>query len=307
MDERLYPKHTKFDYTSPYKPMSEATPTTGSSHAKTLLDTYDPTANTFFDEMLVALGEPRPHYKYLHDQLSGLTPELMDERRKAADAMFLYQGITFTVYSQQEGVERIFPFDLIPRVIPHAEWDKLSAGLEQRVRALNAFLRDVYHEQRIIRDKRIPPDLVFGAKHFRREMIGIQVPSDIYIHINGTDIIRDKDGEYYVLEDNGHSQRRELHARNRQAMKRAFARLFERYGVMSIEHYPQELLNALRIVATHGSGPDGEPNVVLLTPGVFNSAYYEHSFLARQMGIEIVEGRDLVYTRTVFLPARPRG
>ncbi len=285
--------------------MSEATPTTGSSHAKTLLDTYDPTANTFFDEMLVAPGEPRPHYKYLHDQLSGLTPELMDERRKAADAMFLYQGITFTVYSQQEGVERIFPFDLIPRVIPHAEWDKLSAGLEQRVRALNAFLRDVYHEQRIIRDKRIPPDLVFGAKHFRREMIGVKVPSDIYIHINGTDIIRDKDGEYYVLEDNGRTPSGVSYMlENRQAMKRAFARLFERYGVMSIEHYPQELLNTLRSVATHGSGPDGEPNVVLLTPGVFNSAYYEHSFLARQMGIEIVEGRDLVvhenrvFTRT---------
>jgi uncharacterized circularly permuted ATP-grasp superfamily protein len=283
--------------------MSEATPITGSSSATTLLDTYDP--GSFFDEMFVAPGEPRPHYTILRDQLASLTPTLLDERRKAADAMFLYQGITFTVYSQQEGVERIFPFDLIPRVIPHAEWDKVSRGLEQRVTALNLFLRDVYHEQRIIRDKRIPAELVFGAKHFRREMLGIRVPRDIYIHIVGTDIVRDGDGAYYVLEDNGRTPSGVSYMlENRQAMKRAFARLFERYGVMSIEHYPQELLNTLRSVAPHAEHMDHEPTVVLLTPGVYNSAYYEHSFLARQMGIEIVEGRDLVvhenkvYTRT---------
>jgi uncharacterized circularly permuted ATP-grasp superfamily protein len=283
--------------------MSEATPITGSSSATTLLDTYDP--GSFFDEMFVAPGEPRPHYTILHDQLASLTPTLLDERRKAADAMFLYQGITFTVYSQQEGVERIFPFDLIPRVIPHAEWDKVSRGLEQRVTALNLFLRDVYHEQRIIRDKRIPAELVFGAKHFRREMLGIRVPRDVYIHIVGTDIVRDGDGAYYVLEDNGRTPSGVSYMlENRQAMKRAFARLFERYGVMSIEHYPQALLNTLCSVAPHAEQMDHEPTVVLLTPGVYNSAYYEHSFLARQMGIEIVEGRDLVvhenkvYTRT---------
>jgi uncharacterized circularly permuted ATP-grasp superfamily protein len=283
--------------------MSEATPITGSSSATTLLDTYDP--GSFFDEMFVAPGEPRPHYTILHDQLASLTPTLLDERRKAADAMFLYQGITFTVYSQQEGVERIFPFDLIPRVIPHAEWDKVSRGLEQRVIALNLFLRDVYHEQRIIRDKRIPAELVFGAKHFRREMLGIRVPRDVYIHIVGTDIVRDGDGVYYVLEDNGRTPSGVSYMlENRQAMKRAFARLFERYGVMSIEHYPQALLNTLCSVAPHADQMDREPTVVLLTPGVYNSAYYEHSFLARQMGIEIVEGRDLVvhenkvYTRT---------
>lgn len=283
--------------------MPEATTTNGSSPAKTLLDNYD--LGSFFDEMFAASSEPRRHYQILHDQLCELNADLFDERRKAADVMFLYQGITFTVYSQQEGVERIFPFDLIPRVIPHKEWDKLERGLEQRVRALNLFLQDVYHEQRIIREGRIPPALVFGAKHFRREMMNIDVPHDTYIHIVGSDIVRGDDGTYYVLEDNGRTPSGVSYMlENRQAMKRAFSRLFEKYGVMPIEHYPQELLETLRSVAPHSSQADVEPAVVLLTPGVFNSAYFEHSFLARQMGIEIVEGRDLVvhenkvFTRT---------
>lgn len=283
--------------------MSEATPVTGSSIAKTLLDNYD--TGPFYDEMFAAPGEPRPHYRFLRDQLRALDAESFDERRRAADVLFLYQGITFTVYHQQEGVERIFPFDLIPRVIPHAEWDMLSRGLEQRVRALNLFLLDAYHEQRMVRDRRIPPELVFGARHFRREMIGVHVPRNAYMHIVGTDLVRDSDGQYYVLEDNGRTPSGVSYMlENRQAMKRAFARLFERYGVMPIEHYPQELLNILRSVAPHASQLDHEPAVVLLTPGVFNSAYFEHSFLARQMGIEIVEGRDLVvhdskvFTRT---------
>jgi uncharacterized circularly permuted ATP-grasp superfamily protein len=181
----------------------------------------------------------------------------------------------------------------------------LSRGLEQRVRALNLFLLDAYHEQRMVRDGRIPPELVFGARHFRREMIGVNVPRDAYMHIVGTDLVRDRDGQYYVLEDNGRTPSGVSYMlENRQAMKRGFARLFEKYGVMPIEHYPQELLNILRAVAPHASQLDHEPAVVLLTPGVFNSAYFEHSFLARQMGIEIVEGRDLVvhdskvFTRT---------
>ncbi len=256
----------------------------------------------FFDEMFESDGQPRLHYRVLHEHLSTLTRETFNERRRAADISFLYQGITFTVYGQQEGIERIFPFDLIPRVIPHAEWDILSRGLTQRVIALNHFIHDVYHDQRIVRDRRIPAELVFGARHFRREMVGVNVPRGIYAHITGTDLIRDERGDYYVLEDNMRSPSGVSYMlENRQAMKRTFARLFERYGVMPIEHYPQELLNTLRSVA-----PDRgvEPTVVLLTPGVYNSAYFEHSFLARQMGIEIVEGRDLVvhdgkvYTRT---------
>jgi uncharacterized circularly permuted ATP-grasp superfamily protein len=266
---------------------------------------YNP--GQFFDEMFVAPGQPRPHYQYLFDQLKSLTFANFDERRHEADIAFLYQGITFTVYNQQEGsdgIERIFPFDLIPRIIPRAEWDFLERGLSQRIIALNLFLRDIYREQRILREGRIPYEVVFSAKHFRREMMGVPVPKDVYIHITGTDLVRDKDGTYYVLEDNGRSPSGVSYMlENRQALKRTFPNLFERYGVMPVEHYPQELLNALRAAAP-SSADDAEPNVVLLTPGVYNSAYFEHSFLARQMGIEIVEGRDLVahdnriYTRT---------
>jgi uncharacterized circularly permuted ATP-grasp superfamily protein len=273
------------------------------SGTMTFFDHYDlGPPHQFFDEMFAAQGEPRSHYQVLFEQLREMTRDTFIDRRRAADVQFLYQGITFTVYSDDAGVERIFPFDLIPRVIPHAEWDNLERGLTQRVRALNEFIYDVYHEQRIIKGKVIPAYLVFGAKHFRREMIGINVPRNAYVHITGTDLIRDKDGRYYVLEDNGRSPSGVSYMlENRQAMKRTFGRLFERYGVMPIEHYPQELLNTLRSIAPHGN-PD--PTVVLLTPGVYNSAYYEHSFLARQMGIEIVEGRDLVvhdnkvFTRT---------
>ncbi|BCX03156.1 MAG: hypothetical protein KatS3mg053_1094 [Candidatus Roseilinea sp.] len=249
-------------------------------------------AGSFFDEMFDNEGRPRPHYQALCADLAGLTHETFDERRRAADISFLYQGITFTVYGSQEGIERIFPFDLIPRIIPRDEWLLLERGLEQRVMALNAFLQDVYHQQRIIRDGRIPAELVFGAKHFRREMVGVRVPRDVYAHVAGIDIIRDERGHYYVLEDNLRSPSGVSYMlENRQAMKRTFARIFEHYGVRPVEHYPQELLNTLRSVAPH---PDVEPTVVLLTPGIYNSAYFEHSYLARQMGIEIVEGRDLV-------------
>lgn len=197
-----------------------------------------------------------------------------------------------SLYGSQEGIERIFPFDLIPRIIPRNEWEFLEHGLIQRVRALNAFLEDVYHHQRIIRNGRIPAELVFGAKHFRREMVGVHVPRNVYAHVAGIDIIRDEHGRYYVLEDNLRSPSGVSYMlENRQAMKRTFARVFQHYGVRPIEHYPQELLNTLRSVAPH---PDVEPTVVLLTPGIYNSAYFEHSYLARQMGIEIVEGRDLV-------------
>ncbi len=265
-----------------------------------LTDNYE--VGPFFDEMFESDGQPRSHYRVLYEHLSTLNRQAFEERRRAADISFLYQGITFTVYGQQEGIERIFPFDLIPRVIPRAEWDMLSRGLTQRVVALNHFIHDVYHDQHIVRDRRIPAELIFGARHFRREMVGVDVPRGIYVHITGTDLIRNERGDYYVLEDNMRSPSGVSYMlENRQAMKRTFAPLFERYGVMPIEHYPQELLNTLRSVA-----PDRgvEPTVALLTPGVYNSAYFEHSFLARQMGIEIVEGRDLVvhdgkvYTRT---------
>jgi uncharacterized circularly permuted ATP-grasp superfamily protein len=246
----------------------------------------------FFDEMFESSGRTRPHYAPLLEHLASLGPDEFEERRRSVDVSFVNQGIGFTVYGQEEGIERIIPFDLIPRVIPGDEWETLERGLIQRVQALNLFLHDVYHEQLILAEGRVPADLVFGAKHFRREMIGIEPPGGVYVHVAGVDVVRDEHGTYRVLEDNLRSPSGASYMlENRQAMKRTFAPLFERYGVLGIDQYPQELLAALRAVAPVGT-PDA--TVVLLTPGVHNSAYFEHSFLARQMGIELVEGGDLV-------------
>jgi uncharacterized circularly permuted ATP-grasp superfamily protein len=251
---------------------------------------YEP--GPFFDEMFEAPGRVRPHYQVLAEWLSTVSIDAFEERRRAVDMSFLNQGIGFTVYGQEEGIERIFPFDLIPRVIPRDEWSLLERGLVQRVRALNLFLHDVYHDQRILADGRIPAELVFGARHFRREMIGLEPPGGVYAHVAGVDIVRDERGEYLVLEDNLRSPSGASYMlEDRAAMKREFAPLFERYGVLGIDQYPQELLAALRTVAPAAASA---ATVVLLTPGVQNSAYFEHSFLARQMGIELVEGRDLI-------------
>ena len=251
---------------------------------------YDPAP--FYDEMFLSPGESRPHYDVLRHQLQNMTAEMFAERRRAADAAFLYQGITFTVYGQEQGIERIFPFDLVPRIIPRWEWDHLERGLAQRVTALNLFLHDIYHDQRILREKQIPPELVFSSRHFCHEMVGLKVPKNRYVHIVGTDIVRGSDGQYYVLEDNLRSPSGVSYMlENRQVMKRTFADLFARYDVLPIEHYPHELLGTLRSVAPHDYS---DANIVLLTPGIHNSAYFEHTFLARQMGIEIVEGHDLV-------------
>jgi uncharacterized circularly permuted ATP-grasp superfamily protein len=255
-----------------------------------LSNTYD--LQRFYDEMFASLGQPRPHYQILRDHLQTMTAEILAERRRVADAAFLYQGITFTVYGEEQGVERIFPFDLVPRIIPHPEWEKLERGLAQRVTALNLFLSDIYHDQRILREKIIPAELVFSARHFRPEMVGVDLPKNRYTHVVGTDIVRSGDGEYYVLEDNLRSPSGVSYMlENRQVMKRTFADLFARYDVLPIEHYPHELFRTLRSVAPHDFS---DATVVLLTPGSHNSAYFEHTFLARQMGIEIVEGRDLV-------------
>ncbi len=259
---------------------------------------YD--SGPFFDEMFQAGGGVRPHYRRLNDRLATLAEPEFERRRAAVDLAFLRRGVTFTVYNDSEGTERIFPFDLIPRVIPAAEWDRIEAGLIQRITALNLFLHDLYHEQRIIKDKVVPAAQILSAKHFRREFMNFSVPRDIYIHICGTDLIRDHDGRYLVLEDNlrcpsGASYMIE----NRAAMRRAFPNLFQSYGVRPVESYADELLKALLHIAPPNRD---KPNVVLLTPGVYNSAYFEHCFLARQMGIPIVEGRDLVVRDTqVFM------
>lgn len=247
---------------------------------------------SFFDEAFNADGTPRPHYQHLMERIKEMTVEEFHQKREAVDLAFLQQGITFTVYGEESSTERVFPFDLMPRIIPKKEWDLLSAGLEQRIQALNLFLNDIYHDQKIVKDKVFPEEILKSGKHYRKEMVGMRVPKDIYIHICGTDLIRDDQGEYLVLEDNGRCPSGVSYMlENRQSMKRAFPRLFPRSGVRSVLDYTDHLLAALKNIAPEGVD---HPTVAVLTPGVYNSAYFEHCFLARQMGVEIVEGRDLV-------------
>ncbi|MBL6913186.1 MAG: circularly permuted type 2 ATP-grasp protein [Puniceicoccaceae bacterium] len=246
----------------------------------------------FFDEMFDADGTVRPHYRAIFERLQTLTGEKYEQKRQAVDLSFLRQGITFTVYGEEEGTEKIFPFDLMPRIIPKSEWEFLEGGLTQRIQALNLFLKDIYSEQRIIKEGIIPASYILSGKHFRREFMNVELPRDIYIHICGTDLIRDDKGDYLVLEDNARSPSGVSYLlENRQAMKRAFPNFFPQAGVRPVENYSEELLNTLQYVAPYGKE---NPVCVLLTPGHFNSAYFEHCFLARQMGIEIVEGSDLV-------------
>ncbi len=253
---------------------------------------FDYKVEHFFDEMFSTPGVARPHYTRLLASFREMATTDFERKRQLAATSFLQQGVTFTVYNDDQGTERIFPFDLIPRIIPAREWDLIERGLVQRITALNLFLHDVYHGQSILRDGVIPKQIVWEAAHFRPEFMHFDVPRNIYIHICGTDLIRDHEGKYLVLEDNARCPSGVSYVlENRQAMKRIFPPLFSEYRVRPVEDYAQELLNVLRYIAP----PDrGEPTVVLLTPGVYNSAYYEHSFLARSMGIEIVEGRDLV-------------
>jgi uncharacterized circularly permuted ATP-grasp superfamily protein len=248
--------------------------------------------NGIFDEMFEAVDVPRPHYEAVFGQLVSLGNSAFQRRRRMADLSFRNQGITFTVYNDDTGVERIFPFDLVPRIVPSSEWHTIERGLEQRITALNMFCHDVYHEQRILREGVVPPQLIYSAEMFRREMINVAVPNDIYINICGTDLIRDKNGQYLVLEDNARTPSGVSYVlENRAIMKRVFPALFESYRVRSIEDYPFNLLQCLKELARYRAD---DPTIVILTPGIFNSAYYEHSFLAGQMGIELVEGKDLI-------------
>lgn len=255
-----------------------------------MFEQYQP--EKFFDEMFSAPGEVRPHYRRILERFEALSDDEFEMKRAATDLSFMRQGITFTVYDDDQGTERIFPFDLLPRIIPNSEWKMLVSGLEQRITALNLFLKDIYGEQRILKEGIIPESYVLGARHFRREFMGSKVPKDIYIHICGTDLIRDHDGNYLVLEDNARCPSGVSYMlENRQALKRAFPNFFSRMGVLPVKDYASELLKVLRYISPR----DNErPTIAVLTPGVFNSAYFEHCFLARQMGVEIVEGRDLV-------------
>src|ERR1700682_2273401 len=256
-----------------------------------------------YDEMFEAPGLPRPHYQALFQTLLELPPEEMRKSQQAADLSFLHQGITFTVYGNEEGTERVFPNDLLPRIIPNHEWRKIESGLTQRIAALNLFLDDVYHRGRILADGIIPRELVYSCRHFRREMRGLTVPRGIYVSICGTDLVRLPDGSFAVLEDNLRVPSGVSYMlANRKVLKKVFPTLFRDYGVSPVEHYAQALLATLRALSPLSSTTRHEPTVVLLTPGVFNSAYFEHTFLAQQMGIELVEGRDLlVHDNVVYM------
>lgn len=247
---------------------------------------------SFFDEMFSADGEVRAHYRGILGRMREMNIDTYNQKGQAVDLSFLRQGITFTVYGDEAGTEKVFPFDLMPRIIPASEWAFLERGLTQRIAALNLFLKDVYGAQRIIKQGVIPAEYILSGKHFCRETMGLSVPRDIYIHVCGTDLIRDDSGNYLVLEDNARCPSGVSYLlENRQAMKRAFPNFFPGAGVRSVENYPEALLKSLQYVAPQEKE---NPVCVLLTPGHFNSAYFEHCFLARQMGIEIVEGSDLV-------------
>jgi uncharacterized circularly permuted ATP-grasp superfamily protein len=265
-------------------------------------------ATMSYDEMRDGQGRVRRHYQGFDTWLAGVPADRLDQKRAEADLLFRRVGITFAVYGEEAGSERLIPFDIVPRIITAQEWRKLFRGLRQRVNALNAFLSDIYHEQEILKAGRIPPEHVLCNTQYRPEMQDIEVPEDIYAHIAGIDVVRAGEGEFYVLEDNlrvpsGVSYMLE----DRKVMMRLFPELFARYAVEPVEHYPDILLDNLRSVAPPGVR---EPTVALLTPGANNSAYFEHAFLAQQMGIELVEGQDLlvrdgfVFMRTTRGPKR---
>ena len=262
----------------------------------------------FFDEMYADDGSVRDHYRQFAAWQSDQAAGIIDRKRAESDLIFRRVGITFAVYGSDAGTERLIPFDIIPRIIPAAEWAQLEAGLVQRVKTLNMFIHDIYHEQNIVKAGVIPAEQIFRNAQYRPEMQGISVVSNIYAHIAGIDIVRAGKGEFYVLEDNlrvpsGVSYMLE----DRKMMMRLFPDLFARHKIAPVAHYPDMLLDNLRSVAPLGVS---DPTVVVMTPGMYNSAYFEHAFLAQQMGVELVEGKDLfvndnaVYMRTTRGPKR---
>lgn len=255
-----------------------------------LLNGYCPDQNTW-DEMY-ATGTVRQQYSGVVDFLQHLSIEELGKKEEQARRLFMTQGITFTVYNSGEGIEKIFPFDIIPRIITASEWDFIERGIKQRLRALNLFLKDVYHQQFIIKDGIVPVELIYSCPHYLREMQNVNVPHDIYVHIAGIDLIRDHDGTFYVLEDNLRTPSGVSYMiENREITKRIFPDLLPKNHVRPVTQYPSILYKNLMSLSP---GQVSSPNVVLLTPGIYNSAYFEHTTLARLMGIELVEGRDLV-------------
>ncbi|WP_013321381.1 circularly permuted type 2 ATP-grasp protein [Gloeothece verrucosa] len=254
------------------------------------LQSYDP--GEFYDELFLNKGQPRPHAASLIKWMQEFPPEDLQKHLETAQVALFNLGVTFNVYSDNQGVERVFPFDIIPRIIAADEWQWLENGLKQRITALNLFLGDIYDQQLILKDEKIPAEIINSAKGFLRPCVGMKPPGGIWCHITGTDLVRDKDGQWYVLEDNlrvpsGVSYVLE----NRRVMKSTFPEIFQIKAIKPVDDYPSHLLETLLNLAPSNL-PD--PTVVVLTPGIYNSAYFEHSFLAQQMGVELVEGRDLV-------------
>jgi uncharacterized circularly permuted ATP-grasp superfamily protein len=260
----------------------------------------------FFDEMFEQFAESRPHYAHVFAELAAMSASQYKQRQDQADASFLTRGVTFTVYSDGRGTERLFPFDLVPRIISPQEWSHIESGLAQRVTALNLFLQDIYSSnQHILKDKVIPRWLIYTCAHFRREMIGLNVPKGIYTHIAGIDLVRDsRTGEFLVLEDNLRTPSGVSYVlENRAVMTRTLPEAFRSNAVLPVEHYPVELAGILRSIAPRQK----DPVVVVFTPGLYNSAYFEHSFLAHQMGVELVEASDMVVNDDIVYMKTIRG
>ncbi|MEQ1516473.1 MAG: circularly permuted type 2 ATP-grasp protein [Usitatibacteraceae bacterium] len=254
----------------------------------------------FYNEMYAADGSVRPQYAEFAQWLENTPAEKIAQNREAADLMFHRVGITFAVYGETTGTERLIPFDIVPHVITGKKWEEVARGLTQRITALNAFLNDVYHDQNILKAGKLPPEKVLKNSQFRPEMMHVDVPGGIYAHVAGIDLVKDHDGEYYVLEDNLRTPSGVSYLlENRKMMMRLFPELFAAQTIRPVDHYPDMLLETLRNAAPPGID---NPTIVLMTPGNFNSAYFEHAFLAQQMGIELVEGVDLfVKEDTVFM------
>ena len=248
--------------------------------------------NHFYDELFEAPGQPRSSAAPLMNRLKAMPPADLARHQKGAEAELLQMGITFTVYGNNEGTEKIFPFDIIPRVVEAKEWDRIEKGLTQRIQALNLFINDIYHDQKILKDKIVPEDMIKTSAGYRHQCKGINVPRDIWIHITGTDLVRDNSGEFFVLEDNLRCPSGVSYVlENRNVLKRTLPKTFQNMNVRPVDDYPHRLLNMLQYMAPASMN---KPRIVVLTPGPYNSAYFEHAFLAQQIGAELVEGRDLV-------------
>ena len=259
-----------------------------------------------FDEMTLSDGTSRPGYAFLKHWIDSAAPENLAHRRLEAELLFRRIGITFAVYGQNEAEERIIPFDIIPRVLTRSEWQRLSRGLEQRVRAINLFLADLYGPAEILRAGIVPGDLIYRNPYYRPEMAGLKLPHNVYVHIAGIDLVRTGEDDFYVLEDNARTPSGVYYMlENREVMMRVFPDLFAEHRIDPVETYPEELLAALISVAPPSA--QAEPTVALLTPGPYNSAYYEHSFLADKLGIELVEGRDLLVVDNIVVMRTTEG